>query len=190
MRNAIAAILLVTAGVFAANMLGVAAAEAPTSTTTTSTSTTPVSATPAPTVSVDGVATVPIAQGASVAVATTVYREGMAAAVTDGHSKAEFLAGKAGVTLGSVQSVAEGAGSISCTGGDEESGYSEYQGGQPDFGSSGSSVAYAVAPQARATLTKKAHKPVAHPKKKPAAKVAAATTCTLSASVSLTYQIS
>jgi hypothetical protein len=189
-------IVVVAAGLLAANMLGVAAAEAPTSTstvpTTTTTTTAPTYSTPAPTVSVDGVATVPVAQGASAAVATAAYREGMTAALADGHSKAEFLAGKAGVTLGGVQSIAEGGGSISCTGG-EESGYAEYQGEQPDFGSSGSGVAIpeAVAPRAQVHSTarkKTAHKPA--PKKKPSAKAAAVSTCTLSASVSIAYAIS
>ena len=64
----------------AAGMLGVASAEAPTTTS------------PPPTVSVQGVAIEPIEQSASSATATTVYRQGMAAAVTDGQSKAQFLA--------------------------------------------------------------------------------------------------
>ena len=55
---------------------------------------------PSRTVSVEGVATVPIAQNANLAAATSVYRQGMAAAVADGQSKAEFLASKAGATLG------------------------------------------------------------------------------------------
>lgn len=188
MRNAIAAILAVTAGLTLANMLGVAAAEAPTTTT----------ATPVRTVIVDGVASVPIAQTANVATATAVYREGMAAAVTDGQSKAEFLASKTAATLGAVQSVVEGGGSIQCTG--EESGYAEYEGEQPDFGQPAASVSPVVAPElAGARAESKVKKPaVKHPKKKrkkkPAAKAAAATapvtTCTLRTDVTLVYAIS
>jgi hypothetical protein len=66
-----------------ANMLGTAVAEAPTTTTLR-------------TVSVEGVGTQPIAQNADAATATGVYRQAMAAAVTDGQSKAEFLTGKVG----------------------------------------------------------------------------------------------
>lgn len=185
MRSAIAATMAVTAGLVLANMLGVAAAEAPTTTTVT----------PIRTVSVDGVASVPIAQGANRAVATAVYREGMAAAVADGQSKAEFLASKTAATLGNVQSVAEGNGSIECTGGEEESSYVAYQGEQPDFGSQESRV---IAPElsrsssAPATVTRPQ---VKHPKKKkhkrkPSAKAATAVTCTLSTDVTLVYTIS
>jgi hypothetical protein len=188
MRNAIAAIAVVAGGLLAANALGVADAEAPTSTTTTTT-TSPTSTTPAPTVSVDGVAMLPVAQGASAAVATGVYREAMAAALADAHSKAEFLVGKAGVTLGSVQSIVEDGGSISCTGG-EESDYVEYQGQEPDFPTASVSTPVPVAAGTveRATVRKKPHKPA--PKKKPAAKEATATTCLLSASVSASYLVS
>jgi uncharacterized protein YggE len=174
MRRAIAPTIAVAAGLVAANMLGVAAAEAPTTT-------------PVRTVSVEGVATVPIAQGASLATATAVYRQGMAAAVADGQSKAEFLAGKVGATLGSVQSIAEGGGSIGCTGG-EESGYVEYQGEQPDFGSPAESVtplrAAAAPPAAVGKPTAKHRK-----KKHHAATKASATACTLSTQVSLVFAI-
>jgi uncharacterized protein YggE len=184
MKTAIAATMAVTAGLVVANMLGVAAAEAPTT------------ATPVSTVSVQGVATVSIAQNANVAAATSVYRQGMADAVTDGQSKAEFLASKANATLGSVQSIVEGGGSIQCTGVEEESGYAQYQGEQPDFGSPGESissgrvvdVAPAAAPTSRVKEKKKKKK-----KKEttsPAAKKSSATACTLSAAVSLVYAIS
>ena len=179
MRSAIAATMAVAAGLVLANMLGVAAAEAPTTTTS------------ARTVSVDGVASVPIAQGANMAVARSVYREGMAGAVADGQSKAEFLAGKTAATLGNVQSVVEGGGSIQCTGGEEPNTYVEYQGEQPDFGSP-QSVSRVIAPEAAVAPV---HKPqVKRPKKKhkrkPAAKAATATTCTLSTDVTLVYAIS
>jgi hypothetical protein len=182
MKSAIAATMAVAAGLVLANMLGVAAAEAPTTTT----------ATPVRTITVDGVASVPIAQGANRAVATAVYREGMAGAVADGQSKAEFLAGKTASTLGNVQSVVEGNGSIECTG-EELNSYVQYQGEQPDFGTP-ESASRVVAPEAASAPA--VHKPqVAHPKKKkrkrkPSAKAATATTCTLSTDVTLVYAIS
>ena len=168
--------MAVAAGLVIANMLGVAAAEAPTGA-------------PARTVSVEGVATVPIAQNANLAAATSVYRQGMAEALADGKSKAEFLASKAGATLGSVQSIVESGGSIGCTGGEEESGYAQYQGEQPDFGSPGASISSdrVVVPLEAAGTTKRLKK-----KKKtnsPSAKKSSATACTLSAAVSLVYAI-
>jgi hypothetical protein len=175
MRNAIAATLVVTAGLVAANMLGVAAAEAPTGTT------------PVRTVSVQGVATVPIAQDADLEAATAAYRQGMADAVTDGQSKAEFLAGKVATTVGPVQSVAEDGGSISCLGVEiEGSRYVEYEGEQPDFGS-GRSVSVepveAAAPQARVPAGRKTAK------KHATAKKSSAVTCKLEAQVSLIYAL-
>jgi uncharacterized protein YggE len=178
MRNSIAAITAVVAGLVAANMLGVASAEAPTGTSVR-------------TVSVEGVAMVPVAQGASAAAATAAYRQGMAGAVSDGQSKAEFLASKAGATLGSVQSIAEGGGYISCT---DESGYVEYQGEQADFGSSASTISTSrVAP---GTATPTSSPPIRKPTRKhrkrttPAAKPASAATCTLTAQVAVVYSIS
>jgi hypothetical protein len=173
MKSVIAATLVVAAGLVVVNMLGVAAAEAPTTT-------------PLRTISVEGVATVPIGQYAKLAEATAVYREGMADAIADGQNKAEFLAVKVGATLGSVQSVAEGGGSIDCNGG-EESAYAEYQGEQPDFGSPTSSVRPVFAAKAPSV---KAGKPTAkHPKKHASAKKASATACTLSTQVSLVFVI-
>jgi hypothetical protein len=179
-KNAIAAISGVAAALLAVNMLGVASAEAPTGTSVR-------------TVSVGGIAIVPIAQNANAASATAVYRQGMAAAVSDGQSKAEFLASKAGATLGSVQSIAEGGGYIGCTGTDE-SGYAEYQGEQPDFGSPAGSIGPArvspgvAAPKSGTPL----HRPTTkHRKRKaPTAKHAGAPGCTLTAQVSLVYSIS
>ncbi|MGO9319846.1 MAG: hypothetical protein ACLQBY_03440 [Solirubrobacteraceae bacterium] len=177
MRSVVAATLAVLAGLVVANMLGVAAAEAPTTTTT---------ATPVRTVSVEGVATVPIAQEANRATATTVYREGMAAALADGQSKAEFLTAKVGGTLGSVQSIVEGGGFISCTG-EETSGYVEYKGEQPDFGSSAQPVSVF---RTEAPAVKSAPKPAGNRRKKrPAAKKASVAGCTLSAQVALVYAI-
>jgi uncharacterized protein YggE len=177
MRVAITAAVATTAALLAISVLGVASAEAPT-------------ASPVRTVSVQGVATVPIDQGANVATATAVYRQGMAAAVTDGQAKAEFLAGKTGATLGSVQSISEDGGYIGCTGG-EESGGVEYEGEQPDFGSPDVSVSPVRVSAGVAAPT--IHKPaVKHskPRKGPTAKKASATTCTLRAQVTLVYAIS
>jgi hypothetical protein len=174
-RSAIAATLAVAAGLVAANMLGIASAEAPTPPT------------PVRTVSVEGVATVPVAQNANLATATAVYRQATANAMTDGQSKAEFLAGKAAVTLGGVQSIVEGGGSIDCTG-DEESTYVEYEGETPDFGSPATSISsnrVVAAPEASGVSKPK----LKHPKKRPAAKKASAVTCTLAASVALVYAI-
>lgn len=174
MKSAIAATIAVAAGLVAANMLGVAAAEAPTTT-------------PVRTVSVEGVATVPIGQYAKLAEATAVYRQGMAVAIADGQSKAEFLAIKSGATLGSVQSIVEGGGSIGCSDGEEES-YVEYRGEQPDFGSPTESVSPLRA--AAAAPTTAVGKPVAkRHKKRRFAKKASAASCTLSTQVSLVYAI-
>jgi hypothetical protein len=173
MRSAIAAVLAVAAGLVVANMLGVAAAEAPTGTT------------PVRTVSVEGVATVPIAQNANLETADAVYRQGMAAAMSDGQNKAEFLAAKAGVALGVVQSVVEDGGWINCTGG-EESNYAEYLGAQPDFGTGRTVVSPYAATSAPAARTA----PTVHrTKKRPVAKKASAATCTLNAQISLVYAI-
>ena len=123
MRVPIAATAATAAALVAASMLGVASAEAPTSS-------------PVRTVSVEGVSIAPISQTADAASATAAYRAGMAAAVADGQSKAEFLASKVGASLGPAQSVVEGGGYISCVGTEE----AEYQGAQPDFGSPGGGV--------------------------------------------------
>jgi hypothetical protein len=190
MRLVLVAVVAATATLTAASMLGVAAAEAPTTTsttTTTATATTP----PLPTVSVQGVATETIEQSASAGTATAVYRQGMADAIGDGQAKAQFLAGKAGVSLGAVQSIAEDGGSISCA-------EVEYTGEQPDFGYPGVSSVYGagargvVAPQ---TSTPVVHKPAVkrrkHHAKGPLAKRAtAASGCTLSAQVALVYALS
>jgi hypothetical protein len=188
MRIAITAIVAAALAIFTASMLGVASAEAPAPTTTTVATPVPVSP-PVRTVSVQGIATAPIAQGSSVSSATADYRQAMAAAVSDGQNKAEFLAGKVGATLGIVQSVTEDGGSIECRG--EESRYTEYEGEQPDFGSLGSTVlperaAAAVPPAAPAShkVTAK-HRKARHP----SAKTADASTCTLSAQVSLVYAL-
>jgi hypothetical protein len=202
MRLIIPATTVTVVSLIVAGLLGVASAEAPTATT------------PPPTVSVQGVATEPIEQSASSATATAVYRQGMADSITDGQAKAQFLASKAGVTLGSVQSIVEGGGYIGCTGG-EESSNDEYQGAQPDFGSPGATTSTPVfnAPRALNKATPDVRKPAAkHGKKKPKkpsvkqasatttnaktasaattkATTASVTTCTLSTQVSLVYTL-
>ncbi len=175
----IPAAVVVTIALVAAGMLGVASAEAPTNPT------------PSPTVSVQGVAVEPIEQSASLATATAVYRQGMADAIADGQSKALFLASKAGVTLGAVQSIVENGGYIGCTGNEIE-----YLGEQPDFGSPGGGIAQAGAstPRVLNAGTPGVRKPaVKHARKKrkaPVAKRASVAGCTLSAQVSLVYAIS
>ncbi len=173
MRSVIAAISAVAVTLVVANMLGVAAAEAPTG------------ATLVRSISVQGVASVPIAQDANLETADSVYRQGMATALSDGQSKAEFLAAKAGVTLGGVQDIVEGGGSIGCTGGgEEESSYASYQGAWPDFGSGETPERVVASPLAKGA-------PV-HPKKKKkhvVAKKSSTATCTLSTQVSLAYAI-
>ncbi len=176
MRTAIVATAAGAAALIAASMLGVASAEAPTTT-------------PIRTVTVEGVAIVPIAQGASAATATAAYRQGMSAAVADGQSKAEYLAGRVGGTIGAAQSVGEGGGSITCIG-DGESQYVEYTGEQPDFGYSSSPVVEAGADTTAALPKPALRKPKPRHAKavRPApAKSAAAMSCTLSAAVSLAY---
>jgi hypothetical protein len=179
MRVLIPATAVTVIALIVAGMLGVASAEAPTA------------ASPPPTVSVQGVAIEPIEQSASSATATTVYRQGMAAAVTDGQAKAQSLASSAGVTLGAVQSIVENGGYIGCTGNEVE-----YLGEQPDFGSPGveSYGGEVSVPRVAGAVTHGTSKPaVKHAKTKkkaPVAKRASAAGCTLTAQVSLTYAIS
>ncbi len=181
MRLVVPAATVTTVSLIGAGLLGVASAEAPTTTA------------PPPTVTVQGVATEPIEQTASAATATAVYRQGMADAISDGQAKAQFLASKAGVTVGSVQSIVEDGGYIECTGGE---GYEGYSGEQPDFGSSSRGVVAApeVSPRAVAkTPTSKTRKPAVKRGKKrksPTAKRASAAGCKLSAQVSLVYTLS
>jgi hypothetical protein len=157
-------------------MLGVASAEAPT-------------AAPSRTVSVEGIGTAPVAQGASIAVSSAAYRQGMAAAVADAQNKAEFLVGKTGTTLGGVQSIAEGGGFISCGSGPEGE-YVEFTGEQPDFGSAPSTVGPvqaargAAPPIVRHASAKKRRK-----SKTPSARKATASGCTLTAQIALVYTI-
>jgi hypothetical protein len=175
MRILLAAAAVSVGALAAVGVLGVAGAE-----TTTTTGA------PPRTVSVQGVASAPVAPEASGATATAVYRQAMAGAVADGQAKAQYLAEKTAATLGPVQSVAEGGGSIECPG--EE----EYTGEQPDFGyasSGGEFVAGSSAPALARTPS--VRKPAAKPprKHKKRAKAAVAATCTLSTQVALSYQL-
>jgi hypothetical protein len=180
MRGAVKPLLVAAAASVAAllavSALGVAAAEAPTG------------AAVARTISVEGVAVVPIASHANAATANAVYREAMAKALADGQGKAAFLAEKAGAPLGVLDSVIEDGGYIECASAD--SNYAEYEGEQPDFGS-GPRV-LAAGPQSAASTgtptTKVSHKPKVK-RKRVSAKKAAATSCNLTAQVSLIYAI-
>jgi hypothetical protein len=178
-KTAVVAIVAVVVALFAANMLGVAVAEAPTTTALR-------------TVSVQGVATVPIGQADNAAQATAVYREAQSGAVADGQSKAGFLAGKVTASLAQVQSVVEDGGFIDCTAAGETE-FADYEGAEPDFGNapqpnvatplSASSVAGQSSPVP--------HKAKLKPKKRKhtTARKAAAGTCKLTADVSLIYAL-
>jgi Protein of unknown function (DUF541) len=185
MRIAITATTVATIGVIASGGISAASAE-----------TLPPPAVPPPTtppvrsVSVQGVAIEPIDQSAVAAAATAVYRQGMTDAVSDGLAKAQFLAGKTGATVGPVLSIVEGGGYIGCTGNNE------YLGEQPDFGSAPVSLpANGVSARGAPTRSTPAvHTPAVkrhkHRRAPKAKRTAAATTCTLSAQVSLVYALS
>jgi hypothetical protein len=182
MKLTLTAVLAAVAALVIANMLGTAVAEAPTTTTLR-------------TVSVEGVGSQPIAQNADAATATGVYRQAMAAAVTDGQSKAEFLTGKVGAALGAAQTVTEDGGEIECSSGGEE-GWEPYKGEQPDFGSArnaGQVLSSAAAPNAtsapsRSAGTVKRTSAKRHRRhRRPVAKKATAAGCKLTAQVSLAY---
>lgn len=178
MKLIVAVVGIVAVALIAASVLGVAGAE------TTTTSSAPAAA-PLRTVSVQGVAGAPLEPTASSATADSVYRQAMAAAIADGQSKAQFLAEKVGATLGAVQSVGEGSGSIECP--NEE----EYQGAQPDWGSGSSSytpepLVASAKGSVKAPTVKKPHK---HRKRATAHK-ANVEPCTLSTQIALVYQLS
>jgi hypothetical protein len=176
MRVVVVAVAIAAVGLLAAGILGVAGgAETPA----------PAPAAPQRTVSVQGVAGIPVASAAGPEAANAAYRQAMAAAIADGQSKAQFLAEKSGATLGAVQNVAEGGGYIECPG------EIEYQGVQPDFGEGASVISargVAVATP-RAVLRGRAvsgrpHKPRA---KRHRARKATVQTCTISTQVALVY---
>jgi hypothetical protein len=184
MKLTLAAVLAAVAALVIANMLGTAVAEAPTTTTLR-------------TVSVEGIGTQPIAQNADAATATGVYRQAMAAAVTDGQAKAEFLTGRVGAALGAAQTVTEDGGGIECnSGAGEEEGWEPYQGEQPDFGSArnaGQVLSSTAAPNATsapstsAGAVKRSSAKRHHRHRRPVAKKATAAGCKLTAQVSLAY---
>lgn len=174
---------MAAAGLVAGGVI-VMAAEAETTTTST-----PAASAPLRTVSVQGVANEPLDSAASAETATTVYRQAMAGAIVDGQAKAQFLAEKTTATLGQVQSISEGGGSISCPEG------IEYVGGQPDFGS-GASVAPVFAGAVQAPVAKGhapptvGKAPAKHRRRRHSAKKSATESCTLSTQVALVYQLS
>lgn len=179
MKLTLTAVLAAVAALVIANMIGTAVAEAPTTTTLR-------------TVSVEGIGSQPIAQNADAATATGVYRQAMAAAVTDGQAKAEFLTGRVGATLGAPQTITEDGGGIECSSGGEE-GWEPYQGEQPDFGSArnaGQVLSSTAAPPAAGSPSSTVKRTSAkrHRKhKRPVAKKATAPGCKLTAQVSLAY---
>jgi hypothetical protein len=140
---------------------------------------------PVRTVSVEGVAMVPIERTATAATANGVYRKALAEAVADGQSKAQLLAEKTASSVGAIQTVTEGSGSIECPEG------VEYEGVMPDFGQGGS--VYGAVPEAAAVSPGKAPKRKIAPKRprrrRPQAKKAAVSGCDLSARVGLVYQL-
>jgi hypothetical protein len=173
-----AVVAVAALGLIADSLLGVATGE--TSTTPTVTQAPPLRA-----VSVQGTASESIPQEADAATADSVYHQGLADAVSDGQGKAQLLAEKTGATLGPVQSIGEGGGSIECPEGQE------YQGAQPDFGSPGVSgiVAPVNAPAAAVGSHPAVRKPASKHHARHSAKKASAVACTLYAQVSLVYQL-
>ena len=115
----------------------------------------------------------------------------MAAAISDGQEKAQFLAGHVGGTLGAVQSVIEENGGVECEAeGNEE--YVRYLGAEPDFGSGRETVSWhprpprSPPPRVVKPGNAKGHK---HKKKKKKAKKASVVSCTVTAGVALNFQL-
>lgn len=146
---------------------------------------------PPPAVSVEGVANVAISQTADQAEANAAYRQGLAAAIGDGHEKAEFLAASTGAKVGSIQQILERGGSIECGSPTAEgplTEYQEYKGAEPDFGSVESAGSrFAVAPETASSTTPRGTSKPKRKKHKAKAKKASAVRCTLSAEVGLSY---
>jgi hypothetical protein len=150
-------------------------------------------------VDVEGVGIVPIPIKATAAQATAVYREGQAKALSDGQSKAQFIAEKEGVALGLPVTTVEDGGSIECSGWVEGEGYSrwvEYEGEQPDFGvarltSSGSGPATpGVMGSAVKAAPHVAHRPKGKHRKHTAKKASvSAPSCNLTAEITLAYAL-
>ncbi|HEV7942874.1 MAG TPA: hypothetical protein VGP17_08755 [Solirubrobacteraceae bacterium] len=146
---------------------------------------------PPPAVSVEGVANVAISQTANQAEANAAYRQGLAAAIGDGHEKAEFLAVSTGAKIGPIQQILERGGSIECVLPAAEgplTEYQEYKGAEPDFGSVESAGSrFAVAPETASSTTPRGTSKPKRKKHKAKAKKASAVRCTLSAEVGLSY---
>jgi hypothetical protein len=166
----------------AAGLLGVAAGEGPAGSSS------------ARSTDVEGVGIVPIPAKATAAQATAVYREGMAKALADGASKAQFIAEHEGVALGVPVTTIEDGGEIECSGYVEGEGYSryvQYEGEQPDFGfarSTPTGTAPAVSGAAVKSAPHVAHRPKGKHGKHPAKK-ASATSCELTAELTLAYAL-
>jgi hypothetical protein len=176
LRYALTAILAAAATLIAVGMLGVASAEAPT-------------VTPVRTVGVQGVGKAPIAQEADAAAANAAYRQAMAAAISDGQEKAQFLASHVGGALGAVEGVIEESGYVNCE--EPENEYAPYLGAWPDFGTGrGSGVAVTEAPAAKSAPSVGAPTTGSkHKRKKKKAKKATAASCTVTAGVALNYAL-
>jgi len=163
-----------TIGLIGASVLGTATAQSPVPS-------------PPRTVSVQGSGNAAIDSSAGGDSANAAYRQGLLAAVSDGQSKAAFLAGRVGGTLGAVQSVSEGGGYIDC--GDA----TDYTGVQPDFGNGSSGVALgASAPASAGSPSRSSSSSRPTPRKRRRrrkGKAHGASTCTLNAQVSLIYTL-
>jgi len=161
-----------TIGLIGASVLGTATAQSPVPS-------------PPRTVSVQGSGNAAIDSSAGGDSANAAYRQGLLAAVSDGQSKAAFLAGRVGGTLGAVQSVSEGGGYIDCGDGD-------YTGVQPDFGDGSSGVQFsASAPASAGSPGRSSPRPTPRKKRRrrKVGKAHRASTCTLNAQVSLIYTL-
>jgi hypothetical protein len=163
--------------------------------------------TPLRAVTVQGLGSAPIAQGASATEADAAYRQALAAAIAEGQGKAEFLATKAGASLGTVQTIAEEGGSVQCSEGEANS-YVEYTGAQPDFGFAPLRPIVAAGTTTTPAPARGAPMPSSgrHPKRgrpkrsrhhrghslkhrRPRAHKAAAASCTVSAQIALSYAL-
>ena len=179
MRLGLTAILVAAAALIAAGLLGVASAEAPTTT-------------PVRTVGVEGTGNAPIAREANATAANAAYRQAMAAAISDGLEKAQFLATRVGGTLGAVQSVVEENGVRQLRRGRQRIqlptwAWNRTSGvGRPPSGRF-EQAAPSASSRSRGSSPTTAHK--SKPKKKKKAKKASAVSCTVSASVAVNYEL-
>jgi len=170
--------ILIVAGALSLGLLG---ASLPAAAETTTTTTPAATSTPVRTVTVQGFAEEQIAANADQATAEAVYRQGMVDAIADALGKAQLLASKTEATLGPVQSIAEGGGYIQCAGS------LEYEGEQPDFGNGTVTPIFAASTN-KSPVPSKA--PVAKRKhRRRTAKKASASGCTLSAELTIAYQL-